>query len=118
MIDLSDEVYTFVRTVLEVRKSDGNDEIINSLKKQALDSLLNYNRFKQHRGQKESLIQAVMLMDDVRAILRLCVDLKIIDFDAYQNLKELSSKIVKRLVCEKNIILGSSKAVAERSLGR
>lgn len=115
MLDLSEEIYRFSRGLLEIASEE---ETVKLLKRQSLNVLLQYNRFKQFKGQKEALIQAVMLMDDVSILIRLAADLKQIDYDQYKVVKEEASKIVKRLVCEKNIILGSSKAVAERSLGR
>ena len=83
---IQDEVYSVVR---EIMKLNGDDIVVKKLKDEALFAMLNANR-KYYQ-------EAIRAVDNMQMLLRLGVDLKVIDYDFYTQYKEETNKLARVL---------------------
>ena len=109
-----DTLYDVTKRVTE-EKSD--HIIMQELQKILIEALKCFHRFNAKAGRKEALMEAIEHVDDAKVILRLCVDMKLVTYEDFKVYEEKLQGLVRMMVAEKNIVFGSKKAVAERSLG-
>ena len=110
-----DTLYDITKRAIE---ESSNHMVIQELRTTLLYALKSFNRFNAKQVRREALNESIEYMDDAKVLLKLCIELKCIDYDVFKIYEENLYGLVKMMVAEKNIIFGSKKAVAERSLGR
>jgi hypothetical protein len=99
--------------------SESSDHmVVARLKDVTLESVIYFNRFNAKNERTDSLRRAIEAMDDVKVMIKIAVELKCIEYDAFKMYEDQAQQLVKMMVSELNITFGSRKAVAERSLGR
>ena len=81
---IQDEVYTFVK---EIMKLESENQVVKKLKEEALIALMNVNR--------KYFPEGLRAVDNVQILLRLAVDLKLIDYTFYTQYKEESNKLAR-----------------------
>ena len=105
-MELGQEIYSLAE---EVNALEAKTDLVKKLQAKVLDIYIFYNRHKNHKMQRYALTDAILFADDTRCLLKLCVQLKHIEYDQYKKWDEEAHKLVKRMITEKNITFGSNK---------
>ena len=94
-----DRLYPFTIEILE-RVVDGSssDVLRSELKLIAVRVLLLFNRFHMKHERRDDLIEAIAMMDDLRVMLRLSVDTKVINIETYRDLDDRAQDMIKGML--------------------
>ena len=90
--------------------SEKNEHLVMSrLQQQMLESVVQFNRFNAKHERQDSLRNAIEALDDVRALLKIVVELKCIEYDAFKEYEDQSHQLVKMMVSEMNMFKRGEK---------
>lgn len=89
--------------------------VMSRLKEQMLEAVIQFNRFNAKHERQDSLRNAIEALDDVRALLKMAVELKCVEYDNFKEYEDQSHQIVKMMVSEMNIFKRGEKKFFPRS---
>lgn len=113
IMKIIDTLHDLTKTIIEENQ---DTQLMCKLKDKLMEGLMKFYRFHVKYNRLEELKEAIKIMDDISILLRLSVEVKDIKYENYKKYEDIRNQLVKMMVAELNIKLGSRKAVAERSL--
>ena len=94
---------------LKILSEPSEHFVMSKLKEQTLEAVIHFNRFNAKHERQDSLRKSIECLDDIRALLKIAVELKCIVYETFKDYEDQSHQLVKMMVSEMNIFKRGEK---------